>query len=269
MNELMRFHCPKCGKRLKAAVEHAGRKARCGCGEAVTVPLARIGTEAPPESGRTGDDRWLADPPTMTTLHPAPVAPARQAQNSVAQPTWRSIVDGSAAHTFELRYRGAIDQVWQAILEYVQKLPDLTVLQTTESPRQIIYQSRHFRQLIVVTLKLANQSGETDIAVHLFDDLTQPETADHKNPALRLFAYAALKTQALDPKFRQTGGVGGPKEARSNGLWKMIGGALLCLAGLVLTALTQGQVFFYGAILWGGFLFIAGLWQTISGRNVE
>jgi hypothetical protein len=38
MDDLLRFPCLACGKRLKASREHAGRTARCSCGQAVVVP---------------------------------------------------------------------------------------------------------------------------------------------------------------------------------------------------------------------------------------
>jgi len=38
MDEYFRFPCPACGKRLKATLQHVGRSARCGCGQAVIVP---------------------------------------------------------------------------------------------------------------------------------------------------------------------------------------------------------------------------------------
>lgn len=39
MNKALRFSCLACGKRLKAPTEHAGRWARCSCGQAVVVPF--------------------------------------------------------------------------------------------------------------------------------------------------------------------------------------------------------------------------------------
>jgi hypothetical protein len=41
MDEQIRFMCsnPACGKRLKAPPEHAGKRARCSCGQAVLVPF--------------------------------------------------------------------------------------------------------------------------------------------------------------------------------------------------------------------------------------
>lgn len=41
-------------------------------------------------------------------------------------------------------------------------------------------------------------------------------------------------------------------------------GTLWLLGGIVLTALTAGNVLFYGAILWGGWLIIKGLYHKIS-----
>jgi len=40
MDKQIRFSCsnPSCGKRLKAPPEHAGRRARCSCGQSVVVP---------------------------------------------------------------------------------------------------------------------------------------------------------------------------------------------------------------------------------------
>ena len=38
MDEHIRFPCPACGKRLKAPQAHAGRRARCSCGQSVVVP---------------------------------------------------------------------------------------------------------------------------------------------------------------------------------------------------------------------------------------
>jgi uncharacterized protein (TIGR03067 family) len=40
---LFRFACPACGKRLKATAEQAGKKARCSCGQSVTIPSPALG----------------------------------------------------------------------------------------------------------------------------------------------------------------------------------------------------------------------------------
>lgn len=269
MNEMIRWSCSTCGKRLKASPEQTGRKARCACGTLVVVPEAAAEVRQFANGDLVERNRWAAESPPITTLRRAPAECPTSVTDSRTSHEWISSVAAAPEHSFELRYRGDFRTIWQSILAYVGKLPDLTVLQMTELPLQLIYRSHHFRQIVVVNVSSASKAGETDIALHLFADLTQPELTEHKNPATRLFAYAGLKTHALDPNFRQTGGVGGPNEVRSSGVWKMVGGAGICLVGLILTALTQGQVLFYGAIIWGGFMFIAGLVQTIIGRKVD
>jgi hypothetical protein len=269
MSELVRFHCSACGKRLKAAIEQAGRRARCSCGAEIVVPVAATELVAARATESVCENRLAADPPTVTTLRPPPGQVSANSGSLNHSPASRSVVNGAPEHSFELCYRGDFRQVWQSILEYVHKLPDLMVLQSTEAPLQLIYQSKHFRQIIVVNVSPASRAGETDVAIHLFADTTQGQSAENKNLATRLFAYAGLKTQALDAKFCQTKGVGGPSEARASGLWKLFGGAGICLAGLILTALTNGQVLFYGAIIWGGVLFITGVVQVVVGRKVD
>jgi hypothetical protein len=57
VDELVRFHCPNCQKRLKAPPEHVGRRARCTrCGQAVLVPGPVV--EPPPVPEPAADNFW-------------------------------------------------------------------------------------------------------------------------------------------------------------------------------------------------------------------
>lgn len=60
MDDRIRFTCPACQKRLKAAPEHAGKRVRCTCGQSVRVPSpAPLPSEAPPRP-------WPAPPEDRT-----------------------------------------------------------------------------------------------------------------------------------------------------------------------------------------------------------
>lgn len=41
-------------------------------------------------------------------------------------------------------------------------------------------------------------------------------------------------------------------------------GALWALGGIALTAITDGAVIFYGAVLWGGWLLLKGIYHKIG-----
>jgi len=54
---MISFKCP-CGKALKAAAEHAGKRAKCpACGAAVVVPHAPAATDTPPNAAPKGEAR--------------------------------------------------------------------------------------------------------------------------------------------------------------------------------------------------------------------
>ncbi len=73
MDDLLRFSCPACGKRLKSPPAHAGKRARCSCGQSVIVPrgepLSPGEQVAPPLETRrrvkpVPEPLLLPDPPT-------------------------------------------------------------------------------------------------------------------------------------------------------------------------------------------------------------
>src|SRR5262245_2619222 len=47
------FRCPFCGRKLRAADEAAGRRARCSCRYPVVVPGARTAPTTPADAGST------------------------------------------------------------------------------------------------------------------------------------------------------------------------------------------------------------------------
>jgi hypothetical protein len=55
VDDFIRFSCPACGKRRKAPPRHAGRKARCSCGQALIVPSTLHDADASsPSAVRSG-----------------------------------------------------------------------------------------------------------------------------------------------------------------------------------------------------------------------
>ena len=85
-DELIRFACPACGKRLKSPPEHQGKRARCRCGERVIVPgaeplIAEV-VDEPFSPRKSGGERWtnpISAPPVTNTIAPLPPAPAQDA----------------------------------------------------------------------------------------------------------------------------------------------------------------------------------------------
>ena len=57
-------------------------------------------------------------------------------------------------------------------------------------------------------------------------------------------------------------------EAKIDASNKELGyGALWALVGIALTAITDGAVIFYGAVLWGGWLLLKGIYHKIGKEN--
>jgi hypothetical protein len=54
------------------------------------------------------------------------------------------------------------------------------------------------------------------------------------------------------------------QEVESRGGTNMLYGALWCVGGIIATTATDGHVMFYGAIIYGGLRFLAGLAQSFS-----
>lgn len=55
------------------------------------------------------------------------------------------------------------------------------------------------------------------------------------------------------------------RQAKNDVANKELGyGALWAVGGVALTALTGGYLIFYGAVLWGGWLILKGIWHKIS-----
>jgi hypothetical protein len=55
------------------------------------------------------------------------------------------------------------------------------------------------------------------------------------------------------------------KAAKNNLANKELGyGALWAIGGIILTAITNGKFIFYGAVLWGGWLILKGLYHKIA-----
>jgi biopolymer transport protein ExbD len=78
----IQFNCRQCGKLLKAATRHAGKKAKCtGCGAPLIVPTPAAAEPAPvPEptvQWQSADDE--PPPPEATEDEDAPVLPPRKA----------------------------------------------------------------------------------------------------------------------------------------------------------------------------------------------
>src|SRR4051812_9512924 len=97
-DNLIRFPCPKCGKRLKASPDAVGSSATCTrCGEKLLVPDAAATTEPP--GAEPADVPWYAAPqsppkpaevPWFAAADPLPVKPAPTAL-PVARPVRRPV----------------------------------------------------------------------------------------------------------------------------------------------------------------------------------
>src|SRR5262249_25080781 len=76
MNDYIRFSCPTCGKRLKAPPEHAGRAARCRCGQQVLVPSEAPLSVTEPARARPATSAAPPQPAPADVCHKAPSLPA-------------------------------------------------------------------------------------------------------------------------------------------------------------------------------------------------
>jgi hypothetical protein len=283
LDEMVRFDCPNCGKRLKAPPEHTGKTARCRCGERVIVPgevvFQAVAVDQVTEPSVSDLDLIknlnVNRGPSTAPRRTDSAADSKGGATSSATPStagqdWRAVVQASPVHSFTLQYQSTVDEVWQAALEFIGQLPDLTILQQSEQPRQLIYRSRHYQQIVIVNISPGLVAEQVEVTVHLFaapggssneTSLASPTT----DPVL----YTTFKLQSLDAHFKQVGGPGGSAEIRLAGVWKMGGGAVVGFIGLALTAMTDGEYLFYGAILTGGFMFLAGLIQAVFGTVTE
>jgi hypothetical protein len=272
--ELIRFDCPACGKRLKSTVEHQGKRARCRCGERVVVPylesmvaemvVAEV-VDPPASPFKQCAERWTNQFQIQTADRVKHSAPAVMKPVVATVASVPEILPGS--QSFTLQYQAIAGQVWDATLEFVAKLPDLTVIERNDGARELRYRSEHFKLLVTIRIN-ETEPGKTEVRFDLARDAAS-DAAQAAIAPLDLLVFTTYKTQALDARFKQIGGPGGAAEMRLAGIWKMVWGGLIGIGGLVATAMTDGQVLFYGAILTGGIMFITGAIQAVIGRNVE
>jgi hypothetical protein len=173
MDDLMRFPCPTCGKRLKSPPQNAGRKARCNCGQQVVIPAPARGVED------TAAKRWA-------------VAPA-------AMPVSAIQVATLADFTTPYEFRATVDELWQALSEYLAKLPAMQV-----AARDDIQHRLTFRDAGDTFVSIAITSTQEGHATVTFEEFQSPTAASSIAGNLP-FLTAAVRTVAFQ-KFRQVSG---------------------------------------------------------------
>jgi hypothetical protein len=168
----------------------------------------------------------------------------------------------AADFTTSYEFRATVDELWRALNDYLAKVPAMEV-----TAREIAQHRITFRDAEGMTLSITITSageGRTTANFEEFRQQTSASTTASKLP----FLTAAVRTVAFE-KFQQVGGPGNASELRLGGVGKMALGAVIGVIGLGLTAASDGEVLFYGAILTGLFMFLGGAWQTVFAQKVD